>query len=134
MEKMAVVLENLTSGALIGGVAADGPAEVVNVKWFGDSAVELTYKTPSTGRVGTRLLYRDDEPSLEVLDRGLPWSFDGDGHLFRLVSEAQRIRLAHLFRSGTRRSHINCGPSASSDHGCIRLDAHPPAPAIPPCR
>ena len=26
-----------------------------------------------------------------------PWSFDGDGSLFRLVSEAQRIRLAHLF-------------------------------------
>jgi hypothetical protein len=24
-------------------------------------------------------------------------SFDGDGHLFRLVSEAHRIRLAHLF-------------------------------------
>ena len=28
---------------------------------------------------------------------GRPWSFDGDGALFRLVSEAQRIRLAHLF-------------------------------------
>jgi hypothetical protein len=27
----------------------------------------------------------------------LPWSFDGDGALFRLVSEAQRIRLAHPF-------------------------------------
>ena len=90
-------LESLTSGALVRGVASDGPAEVVNVKWFGDSAVELTYKTPTTGAVGTRLLYRDDEPSLEVIERGLPWSFDGDGHIFRLVSEAQRIRLAHLF-------------------------------------
>ena len=28
---------------------------------------------------------------------GRPWSFDGDGGLFRLVSEAHRIRLAHLF-------------------------------------
>lgn len=26
-----------------------------------------------------------------------PWSFDSDGTLFRLVSEAHRIRLAHLF-------------------------------------
>ena len=26
-----------------------------------------------------------------------PWTFDADGSLFRLVSEAQRIRLAHLF-------------------------------------
>jgi len=29
--------------------------------------------------------------------KGRPWSFDGDGSLFRLVSEAHRIRLAHLF-------------------------------------
>ena len=90
-------LESLTTGALVRGVLSDGPTEVVSVKWFGDSALELTYKAPATGQVGTRLLYRDDEPSLEVLERGLPWSFDGDGHLFRLVSEAQRIRLAHLF-------------------------------------
>ena len=90
-------LESLNSGALVRGVTSDGPAEVVNVRWFGDSAVELTYKTPTTGAVGTRLLYRDDEPSLEVIECGLPWSFDGDGHIFRLVSEAQRIRLAHLF-------------------------------------
>ena len=90
-------LESLTSGTLVRGVSSDGPTEVVSVKWFGDSAVELTYKTPATGAVGTRLLYRDDEPSLEVIERGLPWSFDGDGHIFRLVSEAQRIRLAHLF-------------------------------------
>ena len=33
----------------------------------------------------------------EVVEHGRPWSFDGDGHLFRLVSEAHRIRLAHLF-------------------------------------
>ena len=90
-------LESLTFGTLVRGVSSDGPTEVVSVKWFGDSAVELTYKTPTTGAVGTRLLYRDDEPSLEVIERGLPWSFDGDGHIFRLVSEAQRIRLAHLF-------------------------------------
>ncbi len=28
---------------------------------------------------------------------GRPWSFDGDGNLLRLVSEAERIRPAHLF-------------------------------------
>ena len=74
-----------------------GPLRSSTSKWFGDSAIELTFKTPTTGFVGTRLLYRDDESRLEVLEHGLPWSFDGDGHLFRLVSEAQRIRLAHLF-------------------------------------
>ena len=44
-----------------------------------------------------QLLYRDDEERIEVVEQGRPWSFDGDGGNFRLVSEAHRIRLAHLF-------------------------------------
>ena len=59
-------------------------------------ADKLTYKTPA-GTVANELLYRQDETRLEVVAAGRPWSFDGDGALFRLVSEAQRIRLAHLF-------------------------------------
>ncbi len=90
-------LEDLTANALVLGVEMGGAVEVVGVKWLGDSAVELAYKSAESGGVNTRLLYRDDEPRLEVVERGLPWSFDGDGDLFRLVSEAQRIRLAHLF-------------------------------------
>ena len=43
------------------------------------------------------LLYRHDEARLEVAEAGRPWSFDGDGALFRLASKAHRIRLAHLF-------------------------------------
>ena len=34
-----------------------------------------------------------------MVEQGWPWSFDGDGDLFRLVSEALRIHLAHLFDS-----------------------------------
>jgi superfamily II DNA or RNA helicase len=69
---------------------------VVGVQWFGSEALELTYKT-AAGKVANELLYREDEARLEVVEEGRPWSFDGDGALFRLVSEAQRIRLAHLF-------------------------------------
>ena len=43
------------------------------------------------------MLYRDREPTLEVAEAGRPWSFDGDGALFRLLAEANRIRLAYLF-------------------------------------
>ena len=89
-------LEDLTTNAAVQGVLADSLVTVVSVKWFGDSAVELTYKTPS-GQVANELLYRDDESRIETVERGRPWSFDGDGALFRLVSEAKRIRLAHLF-------------------------------------
>ena len=90
-------LRDLIPGVRVRGVSPDGPVEVVAVKWFGESAIDLTYKVLDTGFVGTRLLYRDDESDLEMLERGPRWSFAGDGQLFRLASEARRIQLAHLF-------------------------------------
>src|SRR5271165_4210584 len=89
-------LEDLHPPAAVRGILPDQVVTVVSVQWFGSEALELTYKGPS-GRVANELLYRHDEPRLEVVEHGRPWSFDGDGHLFRLVSEAHRIRLAHLF-------------------------------------
>ena len=127
-------LENLTPSSLVRGVTHDAVVEVVNVKWFGNSAIELTYKVPTTGLVGTRLLYRDDEVGLDVVEHGLPWSFDGDGDLFRLVFESQRIRLAHPFRPRTSGSYVDCGAVTPSDNGDVRLDADPSAPAILPGR
>lgn len=89
-------LEQLQPNTAIRGIIPDALVTVVSVQWFGSEALELTYKTP-TGKVANELLYRHDEPRLELVEAGRPWSFDGDGALFRLVSEAQRIRLAHLF-------------------------------------
>ena len=91
-----VRLEDLQPSCSVAGIHPDGPVSVVSVQWFGSEAVELTYKT-AAGSVANELLYRHDEERLEVVAQGRPWSFDGDGALFRLVSEAQRIRLAHLF-------------------------------------
>lgn len=89
-------LEDLQPHASIRGILPNALVTVVNVQWFGSEALELTYKT-AEGRVANQLLYRDDEARLELVEEGRPWSFDGDGATFRLVSEAQRIRLAHLF-------------------------------------
>jgi len=89
-------LEDFKPNTSVRGVIPDASVTVVSVQWFGSEALELTYKTPD-GKVANELIYRDDEPRLEIVEAGRPWSFDGDGHLFRLVSEAQRIRLAHLF-------------------------------------
>lgn len=89
-------LEDLRANAAVRGILTNGLVTVVNVQWFGSEAIELTYKT-STGNVADELLYRHDESRLEIARLGLPWSFDGDGALFRLVSEAGSIRLAHLF-------------------------------------
>ncbi|MPZ47162.1 MAG: DUF3883 domain-containing protein [Betaproteobacteria bacterium] len=89
-------LEDLSPNAAVRGILPDALVSVVSVQWFGSEALELTYKAPS-GKVANELLYRHDEARLEVAEHGRPWSFDGDGALFRLVSEAHRIRLAHLF-------------------------------------
>jgi superfamily II DNA or RNA helicase len=91
-----MALEDLKPNAAIRGILPDQLVTVVSVQWFGSQALELTYKSAS-GRVANELLYRTDEQRLEVVEQGRPWSFDGDGRLFRLVSEAHRIRLAHLF-------------------------------------
>ena len=89
-------LEDLQANTAVKGILGDEVVAVVSVQWFGSEALELTYKSAS-GKVANELLYRADEARLEVVEVGRPWSFDGDGALFRLVSEAQRIHLAHLF-------------------------------------
>src|SRR3972149_4087804 len=91
-----IKLDDLQPNATIRGILPDTLVTVISVQCFGSEALELTYKDPS-GRVANQRLYRHDEPRLEVVEHGRPWSFDGDGSLFRLVSEAHRIRLAYLF-------------------------------------
>ena len=96
MGRAVATLEDLRAGAFVDGLAPGGAAKVVNVEWFGDRAVKVTFED-SAGALGNRLVYRDEEPSMEVVEAGRLWSFDGDGALLRLASEAWRIRLAHLF-------------------------------------
>jgi SNF2 family DNA or RNA helicase len=91
-----VKLEDLQPNIAVKGIFPESLVTVVSVQWYGDNALELTYKDPS-GRVSNEVLYRSDEARLDVAEKGKPWSFDGDGKLFRLVAEAHRIRLAHLF-------------------------------------
>jgi hypothetical protein len=78
------------------GVLPEGLVNVVDVRWHGSAVIELTYRD-GMGRLGSEFLYRDHEAALEIVNAGRSWSFDGDGALLRLVSEAHRIRLAYLF-------------------------------------
>ena len=71
-------LEDLQPNASVRGVLPDALVTVVNAKWFGSSGVEPTYKA-TDGKVANLLLYRHDEPRLELIEQGRPWSFDGDG-------------------------------------------------------
>ena len=89
-------LEDLKRGAQVRGIDPHQPVTVVDIQWHGMNAIELFYKR-ADGHPGTQLLYRDSEPTLAVVHAGRAWSFDGDGNLLRLTSEAYRIHLAHLF-------------------------------------
>ena len=89
-------LEDLQQGTIVKGILPNQHVTVVGVSWRRDIAVDIVYKD-STGNLGTETLFRGRESTLEIVDAGTSWKFDGDGEMFRLVSEAYRIQLAHLF-------------------------------------
>lgn len=89
-------LEEVVTGSHISGITSGENVEILAVKWYGSNAIEVTYKN-LTGQLGSRILYREDEVNIEMVSEHLPWSFDADGNDMRLVSEAYRINLSHLF-------------------------------------
>ncbi|MGF2035408.1 MAG: helicase-related protein [Nostoc sp. CmiVER01] len=91
-----VRLEDLTKGTQVQGILPNSIVAIVDAQWHGSDVVELTYKDAS-GTLGNELVFRDREPTLEIITSGGAWSFTADGANFRLASEAHRIRLAYLF-------------------------------------
>lgn len=89
-------LEELVPGACVIGLEPQGLVTIVAAKWYGDSVLEISWKN-SEGNLSSRLLYREDESTISLQEKGLPWSFDADGEELRLASEAWRIHYAHLF-------------------------------------
>jgi superfamily II DNA/RNA helicase len=89
-------LEEMITGSSISGITGQEPVTLVAVKWYGNAVLEITFKD-AKARLASQLLYREDEERIEVRDGSLPWSFDADADRLRLVSEAYRIRLAHIF-------------------------------------
>lgn len=93
---MSARLEDIKNGASVCGVASAQAVQIVSVDWIGDQAINVVFRDHN-GKVAETVLYRDDEHRLEVEQSGRPWSFDADGSLLRLVTEANRIKLAHYF-------------------------------------
>jgi superfamily II DNA or RNA helicase len=91
-----VQLEDLTRGTTLKGILPHQNITVIDTQWHGSDAVEIIYKD-ANGQPHTEIVLRYDESTLEIVTEGQPWSFNGNGALLRLVSEAHRIRLAHLF-------------------------------------
>lgn len=89
-------LEDLKPGSSVEGLSPSGPARIVTVEWIGDQAIKVIYEDPNGG-VKDRLVYRDEEHMFNIATAGPIWSFDADGAMLRLVTEANRIKLAHHF-------------------------------------
>lgn len=89
-------LEDIKKDAQVRGIQAEEIVRVVQVEPVGEHAVTVYYKD-SQGRLGEQMLFRSDEPRLELAVAGRPWSFDAPGNEFKLGLEAYRINSAHLF-------------------------------------
>ena len=122
-------LEDLKPNAAVRGISPDSLVTVVNVQWFGSEALELTYKTPA-GKVANVLLYRHDEPHLEVVEQGRPWSLDGDGRLFPSRLRSTSHPSGPLLRSRAGSPHLCCRTTPPSDHSRLRNDAAAPAACV----
>src|SRR5262245_65961389 len=88
-------LDHVIVGAKVRGLAGPVPVEVVRTEWIGADALNVVYR--GTDGPAEVLLFRNAEPRLELVQATRAFGFDGDGEAFRVASEAQRIRLAHLF-------------------------------------
>ena len=59
-------LDELKAETTVKGLSSTGPAKVVQVEWFGDQAIKVTYEN-AAGGVQNRLVYRNEENTLETV-------------------------------------------------------------------
>ena len=89
-------LEDIQTGALVEGLLPGRAVTVMASIWHGDHDLEVIYQDPEK-RLDRSLLSRADEGRLALAAVEDSWPLDGDGRLFKLASEARRIKSAHLF-------------------------------------
>lgn len=85
---------DLTKGQRLAGVIVDGEVAVVAVDVHGATSATLTYRTGG-GKLDERIVTLDDLAGIDQVAE-TRWSFDADGAMFRLASEARRMKWAHL--------------------------------------
>ncbi len=89
-------LEEIKPGGRVAGMVPNSVVEVLSVEWIGNQAINVVFRQPD-GAVAETTVYREDEHRLVIQSNGHNWSFEADGALLRLVTEANRIKLAHFF-------------------------------------
>lgn len=89
-------LEEIKPNTFISGIESGQAVRVVATEPAGPDAISIYYKTAHGGPF-ERMLFRDDEPNLQIAVENRPWTFSASGADFQLVAEAYRINLAYLF-------------------------------------
>ena len=90
-----VKLEDLKAGMRITGIPGEETVTLLSVEQKGDTAANILFRRED-GKPDEVLLWRYQEDALQA-QRPSRFDFSADGALFRLVSEARRIHLAHLY-------------------------------------
>ncbi|MFB8229434.1 helicase-related protein [Cellulosimicrobium sp. NPDC055967] len=90
-----MLLEELKPGLRIDGLIPGEVITVIFAQQHGVAAVELTFKK-TDGGLGQQVVFRKDEAKLSIARTGSR-AFDANATDFKMVAEAQRIRLAGLF-------------------------------------
>ena len=78
-----VRLEDITKDQILKGLDSSGNAVVISAEMTGANAVTVCFRLQDN-TTRESMLFRDDERSLELVERGLPWSFDADPKDFRI--------------------------------------------------
>jgi superfamily II DNA or RNA helicase len=89
-------LQDLRVGAILRGLMPGQSVTLRHVELHSEDVASVTF-VDGEGKVEQALVYHYQETQLELVQQSRPLSFAADGHLFRLVSEAQRLRYAFLF-------------------------------------
>ena len=91
-----VQLEQITKDTVLTGILPSEPVTIIHAEPKGSDTLEITYKD-SSGQLAQELLTRDKQIQISIVGDSQGFSFDANGELFKLASEAYRIHLAHLF-------------------------------------
>ena len=91
---MVMELSDLAAGMRLAGVVAGTDVTVVAVDIHGPGSATLTYRT-AENRLGERLITETDLAEIRPAAQST-WTFDADGAMFKLASEARRMQMAHL--------------------------------------
>ena len=95
---------DITAGVRLAGVVPNAEVTVVALQVHGPESATLTYRT-ADGQLGERLISAADLAGLAPAPASR-WSFDADGELFRLASEARRMRYRPPGRSVRGGGHV----------------------------